>query len=196
MQDIINWEEMEAKYVTGSQSYKELARLYGVSVGAAEKAGREGGWVAKRAKWRQEVASRAMDLAADLAANKLSRLMEAADCAVEALCRAMADEKQLYTYLVERSEKYSAPIEVDGKQVMERKWTEPMVTAKLDTKALRDLVAALRELTAITRDLYDTPGYLAREQNRRANEKLALDKQKGDAADSTLEVVWQEAPAE
>lgn len=66
--------------------------------------------------------------------------------------------------------------------------------SKADTKALRDLVAALKDLTAVTRDLYETPGYLAMARERRADAKLELEKGKSESADSTVEVIWGEEP--
>lgn len=189
-----DWAAIEAEYVAGTDSYEQLAKKYGLCWNAVKEAGAKWGWVAKRAQWRQDVAKKAAKKAADRAAGKLAALMISADKAAASLDRALSDGEQLYTYLVERSEKYKRPIEQDGKLITERKWTEERRMSKADTKALRDLVAALKDLTAVTRDLYETPGYLAMARERRADAKLELEKGKSESADSTVEVIWGEEP--
>lgn len=191
-----DWAAIEADYVSGTASYDVLAKKYGICVTAVKEAGAKWGWVAKRAHWRRIVAQKATEKAANRAAGKLAALMISADKAAASLDRALSDGEQLYTYLVERSEKYKRPIEQDGKLITERKWTEERRMSKADTKALRDLVAALKDLTAVTRDLYETPGYLAMARERRADAKLELEKGKSESADSTVEVIWGEEPEE
>ena len=72
---------------------------------------------------------------------RLSGLQEAARQLIEAMQGALADEQQFYRYVY------------GGKEHP----PEQAVLAKADTKAIREMAAALKEMTAVVRNLYDLP---------------------------------------
>lgn len=164
-----DWEKMETAYITTSQSYRALAEQFGLSVHAVANYGKAHNWTGKRKEYRAHVVEQAVAMAADRDAGKLAKLISAADKASEAVERALADEKQLYRYII--TEKTA-----EGSEQ-----TNEYIFNKTDTKALRNMVACLKDLTAVIRNVNNLP--TAAEQEARAiqQEKLALEKKKSES---------------
>lgn len=72
---------------------------------------------------------------------RLSGLQQAARQLIEAMQGALADEQQFYRYVY------------GGKD----RPPEQTVLEKADTKAIKEMAAALKEMTAVVRNLYDLP---------------------------------------
>ena len=72
---------------------------------------------------------------------RLSGLQQAARQLIEAMQGALADEQQFYRYV------YGG----------EDRPPEQTVLEKADTKAIKEMAAALKEMTAVVRNLYDLP---------------------------------------
>ena len=84
--DRVSWAEIEAAYVTGGLSYREIGEKFGISRSAVGSRGKRGGWVKKRQKFEEDVMERTLEENKEAAVQRLSRLLEVGDqllCKVE-----------------------------------------------------------------------------------------------------------------
>ena len=77
--EIIDWTAAKTAYVTGSESYRELAIRFGVSESQMSKKGTRGKWPDLRKEYRAKCAKRALEKASRAQANKLAKIYEASD---------------------------------------------------------------------------------------------------------------------
>lgn len=166
------WKEMETEYITTAKSYKELAAQFDISLRSVCTYGKNHCWTDKRKEYRERVVAQAVAKTVDREAEKLAKLISAADKASEAVERAFADEKQLYRYIV--TEKTA-----EGSEQ-----TNEYIFNKTDTKALRDMVACLKDLTAVIRNINNLPTAAELETAALRREKLAIEKKKSESADA------------
>lgn len=161
-----DWVTIEAEYVGGEATYAELARAHGVHPSLVGKRAAAHDWRKKREKYREKVGEKILRKTATKKANKLASLQTSADKLAGRIATMLEDDKAFNKYLVEvgrgRGE-YS---------------TEERTFSKTDTKALRDVVAALKDLTATMRNLYGIATEQEAAQLEIARERLQLDKAK------------------
>ena len=84
--DRVSWAEIEAAYVTGGMSYREIGEKFGISRSAVGSRGKRGDWVKKRQKFEEDVMERTLEENKEAAVQRLSRLLEVGDqllCKVE-----------------------------------------------------------------------------------------------------------------
>lgn len=164
-----NWEEVKAEYVTTKIGYRELADKYGISRRTVFARGKREGWVKEREKHRDAVVARMVRNVqrkeASDGAKRLLQMRSAADGMTEVIAGAIEDVDQFRRHLVTVR---------DG----DRTSTEERLFDKVDTRAVRDLMVAMRDLTAVLRDLYDLPSLVDREAREMALERLELERQK------------------
>lgn len=146
----IQWEQARAEYVSGSLTYKDIADKYGTSKTSVVNRAKREGWYRQRAAFRKSVADKALGKAKDKQAEKLARLMSAADRMTELMDRITADKQQFFR-------QYMADKEKDEETGITRAIALEYVTQKADMKALKNATAALSELTRAVRNLYDLP---------------------------------------
>ena len=77
--DRVSWAEIEAAYVTGGMSYREIGEKFGISRSAVGSRGKRGGWVKKRQKFEEEVMEQTLEENKEAAVQRLSRLLEVGD---------------------------------------------------------------------------------------------------------------------
>ncbi len=121
-----DWAALKAEYAAGDMGYRELARLRGAPYGALRRRAAAEGWVqARRARRTRD---------------KLEGLCQAADLAARRIGDMLADEQQFHRHLVRygRGGEYGV---------------EERILDKVDTRALKDAVAAIRGMAAVMRDL-------------------------------------------
>lgn len=155
-----NWGRIRAEYVTGRLGQRELAKKHGVSASQlAEHASKEG-WVQRRREHRRKTAERAeqkaMERQAEDMADKLDDVRKAGD--------------KLAALIAEVSEETSS-LRVGR-------------TKKVDTRALRNLTGALKDVLDVIRDVNELP--------------TLIEKNKLDAKDGAGEfrVVFENDPEE
>lgn len=162
--------QMRTEYVTGSMSYSDLAKKHGVARSTIAKLARREGWVQERAQYRTRVVTTAVSKRARADSDKLARLMAAADRACVHVDELFADPDQFRRYVVQEGE--------DGDyHSVER------VFDKRDAAALRNAVAALRELTTEVRDLYRLPTLQQEQAQEIAVQRLNMDRDKAEGKD-------------
>jgi hypothetical protein len=145
-----DWQKMRAEYVAGTDTYAQLAEKYGVHKNSVVRHGKEERWQDQRRAFRQSVATKAIGKARDRQAEKLERLMVAADAMVEIVERITSDKQQFFRqYEVDKAK--------DEETGALRAVALEYVTRKADMKALKNATSALNELTKAVRNLYDLP---------------------------------------
>ena len=161
-----NWTEIEAQYIAGEMSQKELAESLGISYSTLAKVATANKWSVKRKKFRQKVANKGLERAGARIAKKLAKLADGTELLIDAALKALGDEQQFYRYIVTDGVGEGVGV------------TKEKIFQKLDSKALRDVTAALRDLTAMRRDLFGIPTQGESVAQKIAKEKLELEKKK------------------
>jgi uncharacterized protein YjcR len=192
---MIDWEAIKSEYITGEASQAELAKKFGVSRSIIGDHCRKEKWVEERDKYRRSVVQKTIDARAREDSAQLLKLMDAASRITGIALDALADDSVLYTYMVERREKYEVPVGADSGvpwmdgdpdvPVIERQWSEDQESKALNTRALKDLSNIIKDMTGLIRDFYDIPTPAQREQQRIAAERLELERRKADQTEAS-----------
>lgn len=159
----LDWEAIKTEYITTDISLSKLAKKHGCTKGQIGKTCAKQGWVAQRKQFAADVLSKTMDHEAAKQSARLIKLMDATGRAIDVALGALMDDEQFKRYVV---------TEEMGNVVREKQFE------KIDTKALKDVVGALKELTAMVRDFEDIPTPAQRESQRIAAERLKIEQQK------------------
>lgn len=182
----VDWEAVRLAYISSVKSYRQVAREMGVSYSKTREHGRAEDWPAQRVAFQREAAERAIAAGVDQEANRLEKVINAANAMANVIDGVFADEMQFHRHLV--SIKYDK-----DEETVER------VFDKVDSRAIKDLTGALKDMTLVLRNLYHLPTQAEIESQRIASERLELDKRKLDAetgADRSIKVVladgWEE----
>lgn len=180
----IDRNKLEAEYITSLKSYRDLADEFGVPFKSVCVLGREGEWRQKRKKYRESVVTKTVNKTAEKESKKLSKLISSADKAAGVIEKALSDSQQFNRYVITQKE-------ADGSET-----TQEYMFDKTDTKALRDIVACLKDLTAVMRNLNNIPTASETEQMNIQREKLEIEKKKaedGSDRDSNITVTFGNA---
>ena len=137
-------------FVTGRCSVRELAGRSGLPYGVLLKRAREENWRAKRKEYGERVSALAAEKCAEREADAIAALTDTADRVAAVFRELLADEKQFCRYIVQEKE---------GAQTVNRE----RVFRKRDVKSLREVTAALKDLTAVMRDLHEAPNLQERQ---------------------------------
>jgi hypothetical protein len=165
MPDRIDWAALEAAYITSNKSYRVLAAENGISATMVSLKGKDGGWPAKRTEYRRINAKKAIEQQSENAVNKLLKLMDAADWLNDTIAAIKKDPEQFNRHLVQD--------DVQGVTVEK-------LFDKIDTRAIRDLSGAMKDMVYVTRNLYNLPTQAEAEAQRVAAERLKLEQQKAE----------------
>lgn len=135
------WEELEAEYISSDMSYSQLAVKYHLAKSRVAKVGAEKGWVKKRKIYRTNVAQNALSNARVINVRKntekLTELVNAADKMSGFLNDIMDYPDSFYKQIL-----------TDSEGCQEVKDTE-----KLDTRAVRDIVTSITNMTTAVKQL-------------------------------------------
>ena len=137
-----NWTRIELEYVAGEKTLRELAKAKRVSYSTLSKRASEGGWARKRQKHRAEVESEALARARERGLKRMDELLQASEKLMDAAVEAIQDNEQFKRWVM---------TEGCGEGTSE---TVEKVFDKRDTRAMKDMVFVLKELTGILRDAY------------------------------------------
>lgn len=191
----LDWEAIKSEYITTDTSQSKLAKKYGVPRSTICKWCAREGWVEQREQYRAGVVQKTIERRAREDSTQLLKLMDAASRITGIALDALADDSMLYTYMVERREKYEVPVGADSGvpwmdgdpdvPVIERQWSEDRESKALNTRALKDLSNIIKDMTGLIRDFYDLPTPAQREQQRIAAERLELERRKADQAEAS-----------
>lgn len=172
---LYDYSQAETEYVTTKCSYAFLSDKYAIPLSSITKYAKEHCWREKRKKHCENVAAKSSEKIASQQANKMASLINASDRAAKAIESALADGEQLYRYVVtENTGDFSQK-------------TSEYTFRKMDTKALRDIVSSLKDLTAVIRNLNEIPTEAEKEARKIAKERLRLDKKKAESGADKLD---------
>lgn len=199
MADKVNWNKLKAEYIKDPRvSYRILAEKYGVSETVVNAHGRKMKWVEARKEYQAKTYAKAMEKATEHEGNKLAKLICTTEKAIEVVAKAFEDERQFNRYLVEKREEFVVgdmpqPTEDNPAPpiVKMRQWTEEQQFSKVDTRAIRDLTAVLKDLTGMMRDFYNIPTPGEAEARRIAAGRFDMDQKRADNADGPTVVQVQ-----
>ena len=186
MSRAIDWGAIKAAYVTSTKSYKRIATEYKLPFGTVANKGKEDGWPALRKAFQEEAACRAIANEVDNEANRLGKIIQAANAMGDVIAGVFADADQFHRHIVQDSH---------GDESI----TSERIFAKVDSRAIKDLTGALKDMTLVLRNLYNLPTQAEAEAQRIAAERLNMDKRKMEAesgTDKSIKVVlangWEE----
>ena len=173
---MIDWTSIKSEYITGNISYRKLADNWGVSFRTlSDRAVREG-WKEARDAHRNNVLEKTVQKVASrkatTTANKLCDLQEAADNMGRVIAGIFADTEQFHRHIIQTRDG-------DNWDAAER------IFDKADTKAIKDLTGAMKDLAAVMRNIYDLPTAQEQAAMDIAAERLRMDKAKAEAEQNT-----------
>lgn len=142
-----DWKKIKAEYITGDLSYRQLADKYGVPFRTLSDRAKKEQWVALRAKHRERVVTKSCRRKEKSQVESIVRLKSAADKMVKVLDQAA----QADYYLGE-----SYVLDQNGNKVTGEDGR--FIKCKtINAKGYRAMVAAMRDLTDVVRNLYELP---------------------------------------
>lgn len=137
----INWAAIEAAYIRGRKSYRELSKKYGVAESSLSRYASAHNWVSKRERFRGKLRAETEKKMLTKESDKLVGLAEAADKLTTVLNNCIDDEKQFNRRVVVN--KYGEVAEVEVKSY--------------NIAAMRQLAGTLKDLTEVIRDVNNIP---------------------------------------
>lgn len=139
-----NWARIQAEYVTGQISQRELAKKHGVSYGVLAARCRDEGWVAQRSEYRSETVAKAVEKIGAIQSDQMALEMTAA--AGELLAMVREGIRGLNRPV--RSHKYKVEGD-DGSETTTEWLTQDDPNGIVDMKGAKAAGAALRDVYAI-----------------------------------------------
>lgn len=174
---MIDWTAIKAEYITGTISYRKLAENWGVSFRTLSDRALREKWKESRDAHRNSVVEKTVQKVASrkasTTANKLCNLQEAADNMGRVIAEIFSDAEQFHRHIVTEG------IGMGATKVEERQYK------KIDTKAIKDLTGAIKDLAQVMRNIYDLPTAQEQAAMDIAAERLRLDKAKAEAEQNT-----------
>lgn len=181
-----DYTDAEQLYVTTAMPLREVAQKLGLKERALQSVCTRRGWMQKRTEYQEQIAREAREKTHTERVEQLASLMRSTLRLSDVVAGALDDPDQLRRWLVQES---------DG----ERTETVERVYDKIDSRAVRDLAAAQRDLARTIRDVFRLPTQGEEHAQQLARERLELEKRKADAdmgTDKTITVVLDGAGLE
>ena len=170
-----DWETIKIDYVTDPlSSHKKISEKYGISLVTIAKHSKAEDWLATKKKYQREVTDRVIKKVSAKNADKLANAIMAASNIADAILRKSQDPDQFCRYIVQEG---SAESYGSSEYVFE----------KMDMKAAKEAIAALKGVDDLLRGYYNIQKADALERARLEREKFEFEKQKAEFAkpDST-----------
>ena len=166
------WAEIKMEYITGDKSYRTLAKECGVSLCTLQEKGKREEWPRLRKEYNADLLARTMQKTAartaSIQVNRLEKMQQAADAMAGVIANIFNDSEQFYRHLITTMS--------DG--CMD---TECRTELKVDTKSIKDLTGAMKDLTYVLRNVYGIPTIQEQAAMDNAAERLKLEQQKANA---------------
>lgn len=169
----LDWEAIKTEYITTDTSQSKLAKKNGVSKTVIARKCAQEGWVQKREQYVSDMLAKTLQKHQEQDVKRLCKLMDATEKLIDISLRAINDEQQYNRFIVS---------EGIGDGMSE---TSEKVFDKVDTRALKDTVSVLKDLTALARDFYDIPTAAQREQRDINRERLEIEKKRAEQGEAS-----------
>lgn len=170
-----DWETIKIDYVTDPlSSHKKISEKYGISLVTIAKHSKAEDWLATKKKYQRDVTDRVIKKVSAKNADKLANAIMAASNIADAILKKSQDPDQFCRYIVQEG---SAESYGSSEYVFE----------KMDMKAAKEAIAALKGVDDLLRGYYNIQKADALERARLEREKFEFEKQKAEFAkpDST-----------
>lgn len=168
----MDWDAIKQEYISTNISQRELAEKYGVSVSSLGKRCASEGWSGLRKKFRKKVEKKTMEKISRKKACELAKIGDCADKLVRLIDDSLNDTATVRQTIVK-----IVPSEDDENEAE----VEEYCLQKLDTKYLRQMTAAMKDLMEILRDVYGKPNTVERANMKNARERVEIEKAKAAA---------------
>lgn len=177
-----DWKKIKTEYITGDASYRDLAKKYDVPFRTLSDRAKREKWVDRRSKHRDSVVSKSVRRKAKAQVESITRLKTSVDKMVKVMDQ--ASEADFYLGVDDVRDKKGNPVYdvVDGKYI-------PRQVKVVDAKGFRAMVAAMRDLTEVVRNLYDVPTRAEQISLEMAQQRLELEKAKAAKGDEANHIV-------
>jgi hypothetical protein len=168
----VDWDAIKQEYISTNISQRELAEKYGVSVSSLGKRCASEGWSGLRKKFRKKVEKKTMEKISRKKACELAKIGDCADKLIRLINDSLNDTATVRQTIVK-----IVPSEDDEDEAE----VEEYCLQKLDTKYLRQMTAAMKDLMEILRDVYGKPNTVERANMKNARERVEIEKAKAAA---------------
>jgi hypothetical protein len=168
----VDWDAIKQEYISTNISQRELAEKYGVSVSSLGKRCASEGWSGLRKKFRKKVEKKTMEKISRKKACELAKIGDCADKLVRLIDDSLNDTATVRQTIIK-----IVPSEDDEDEAE----VEEYCLQKLDTKYLRQMTAAMKDLMEILRDVYGKPNTVERANMKNARERVEIEKAKAAA---------------
>lgn len=165
-----DWETIKIDYVTDpSSSHKKISEKYGVSLVSIRKHSKADDWLATKKKYQRDVTEKVIKKVSAKNADKLANAIIAASNIADAILKKSQDPDQFCRYIVQEgnAESYGS---------------SEYVFEKMDMKAAKEAIAALKGVDDLLRGYYNIQKAEALERARLEREKFEFEKQKAEYA--------------
>lgn len=179
-----NWGRIKHAYVTGSMGYKEIAKKYDIPWRTLTYEAKKCKWVEARKRYREEVAHGALARAREREVDKLESIRATSDRLADQLESILRDEKQIrmHTGIVRHED--------GSEEIAERE------LQAINTKSVRDIVASMKDLTLVLRNLHSIRTDQEQSAERMAEERLQIEKARMEMEKERLELEKAKAKLE
>jgi pyoverdine/dityrosine biosynthesis protein Dit1 len=164
-----DWIPLKSEYTATNTSLREMAEKTGIPFNTIRDRAFKDKWGAARKEYRdkliQSTIKKIASRQASECAKQLASVGKSAELATRAIERMMGDDQQFQRHIVQVRDAEGA------QDVQER------VYEKMDTKALRELAATLKDLVAVIRDVNGLPTLQEQKAMELADKRLQLDQQ-------------------
>lgn len=163
-----DWEMIKRDYVTDPySSQQKISEKYGISLVSIRKHSKADDWFATKKDYQRKVTEKLIEKVSTRKADKLANAIIAASNIADAILTASEDPEQFKRYIVQEgtADSYGS--------------TE-YVFNKMDMKAAREAIAALKGVDDLLRGYYNIQKAEALEKARLEREKFEFEKQKAE----------------
>ena len=188
MSEKTDWEAIRAEYISDSKcTYRSLAEKYRVSANAIAVRSRGENWRQQRRDRSETISRLLIEKRTQDDVERFLQVSATAQALVDRIEAAVKDEKQFYRYIVDGQQ-----LTFDG---LESEDAVPQKTeaifSKMDTKALREMTAALRDALEILRRANRIPTVEQQLQHDAFMERLKFDRERfaaGQREDGVIQI--------
>lgn len=164
----INWEKLEVEYITTKTSYAKLAKKHKISKSSIEKYAVANSWQKKRRQYCSEIVANSLARTCARDTDRLIKMQEATERISEVVEEVFEDDKQFRRQIMTVTDK-------NGNLQQTVK-----LTKKYDSKAIRDMVTAVKDLSMTIRNLYEIHTENEIQKMAMMYEKMAIENEKLD----------------
>lgn len=161
-----DWEKIKNDYVTDFQSsQKKISEKYGISLVTIAKRSKADDWFAAKKKYQQKVTEKLIEKVSAKKADELADAIIAASNIAEAIRKKTEDPEQFCRYIVQEgtADSYGSAEYVFG---------------KMDMRAAKDALAALKGVDELLRGYYNIQKAEALNRQQIERERLELEKER------------------